>query len=76
MAKRNSSGDEDQLSLQSLSPLMHSNSSVKVDDKLVEQLMGTEQLCNKLRYDIFMFSFFDCSNFVFLEIAFWTSAET
>ncbi|KAI1732250.1 ligand-binding domain of nuclear hormone receptor domain-containing protein [Ditylenchus destructor] len=52
MAKRNSSGDEDQFdrqSLQSLSPLMHSNGSVKVDDKLVEQLMGTEQLCNKLR---------------------------
>lgn len=54
MSKRNSSGDDDQLSLQSLSPVMQSNAisnnnGMKIDDKIVEQLMGMEQLCNQLR---------------------------
>uniref|UniRef100_A0A915DR64 Ligand-binding domain of nuclear hormone receptor n=1 Tax=Ditylenchus dipsaci TaxID=166011 RepID=A0A915DR64_9BILA len=48
MGKRNSSGDDDQLSLQSLSPIMHNN-HMKMDDKLVDSLMAMEQLCIKLR---------------------------
>ncbi|KAE9554431.1 hypothetical protein FO519_002359 [Halicephalobus sp. NKZ332] len=44
MDKRNSSGDEDQLSVTSSSPQRNSG-----EEKTVEQLAGVEQLCNNLR---------------------------
>lgn len=57
-SKRNSSADEDQLSLASLSPphpqhLQHSqhstNPSALMDEKMVECLIQTEEQCNLLR---------------------------
>ena len=45
MDKRNSSGDEDQLSITSSSPQRNGGS----EDKTIEQLAAVEQLCNSLR---------------------------
>lgn len=44
MEKRNSSGDEDQLSINSASPQRNGD-----DNKVIEHLAAVEQMCNQLR---------------------------